>query len=55
MVRNEIGVVEYPDGRRFAIAVFLRTDRFAYRQPDADRLIGTVGRLLADELTAVRN
>jgi beta-lactamase class A len=55
VVRNEIGVVEYPDGRRFAIAVFLRTDRFAYRQPDADRLIGTVGRLLADELTAVRN
>jgi beta-lactamase class A len=54
VVRNEIGVVEYPDGRRFAIAVFLRTHRFGYRQPDADRLIGTVAALLADRLSAER-
>jgi beta-lactamase class A len=54
VVRNEVGVVEYPDGRRFAIAVFLRTHRYAYRQPDADRLIGTVAALLADRLSAER-
>ena len=55
VVRNEIGVVEYPDGRRFAIAVFLRTQRFGYRQPDADRLIGTVARILANRLSAARS
>lgn len=52
VVRNEIGVVEYPDGERFAVAVFLRTHRFGYRQPAADALIGTVGRLLVERLAA---
>lgn len=50
VVRNEIGVVEFPDGRRIAIAVFLRTHRVGYRQPAADRLIGDVAALLADRL-----
>lgn len=50
VVRNEIGVVEFPDGRRVAIAVFLRTHRFGYRQPAADRLIGDVAALMADRL-----
>ena len=50
VVRNEIGVVEFPDGRRFAVAVFLRTHTFRYRNPRADALIGTVGRLLVDQL-----
>ena len=54
VVRNEIGVVEFPDGRRFAVAVFLRTHAFGYRNPRADALIGTVGRLLIDQLVAGR-
>lgn len=52
IVRNEIGVVEYPDGRRYAVAVFLRTHRVGFRQPAADALIGTVGRLLVEHLAA---
>lgn len=50
VVRNEIGVVEFPDGKRYAIAVFLRTDELRFRNPDADRLIGKVARILADQL-----
>lgn len=52
IVRNEIGVVEFPDGRRHAIAVFLRTNEFRYRNPDADRLIGTVAGILSAHLDA---
>ena len=26
MVRNEVGVIGYPDGGRYAVAVFTRTD-----------------------------
>ncbi|GAA1328034.1 serine hydrolase [Leucobacter albus] len=50
IVRNEIGVVEFPDGTRHAIAVFVRTQRVQSRQPAADRLIGTVARLLSESL-----
>lgn len=52
IVRNEIGMVEFPDGRKHAIAVFIRTDEFRSNNPDADRLIGTVGRLLSDALAS---
>ncbi|MDI6022099.1 class A beta-lactamase-related serine hydrolase [Leucobacter sp. UT-8R-CII-1-4] len=51
IVRNEIGMVEFPDGRKHAIAVFIRTNEFRSNNPDADRLIGTVGRLLSDALS----
>jgi beta-lactamase class A len=50
VVRNEVGVVEYPSGQRYAVAVFTRSRRFAYRQPTVDALIGSVGRALVDEL-----
>lgn len=50
IVRNEIGVVEYPDGQRLAIAVFTRDGHFRFRQPRADALIGTVASLLAGAL-----
>jgi beta-lactamase class A len=50
VVRNEIGVVEFPDERRYAVGVFLRTHRSGFRQPAADALIGTVGRLLVEHL-----
>ncbi|WP_067686163.1 serine hydrolase [Nocardia jejuensis] len=43
-VRNEIGVVEYPDGSRYAIAVFTACDNLAQRQPEVDHVIGVVAR-----------
>lgn len=46
-VRNEVGVVEYPDGQRIAIGVFLRCQDPAFRQPRADALIGTIAAALA--------
>jgi len=50
IVRNEIGVVEFPDGRRFAAAVFTRSHRYGYRQPKVDALIGIVAAALVGEL-----
>lgn len=41
-VRNEAGVVEFPDGGRYAVAVFLRLDTPASVAPDVDRAIGTL-------------
>lgn len=49
-IRNECGVVEYPDGGRYAVAVFTRTDDYSFRNPAADRVIGTAGRLAVDHL-----
>jgi beta-lactamase class A len=54
VVRNEIGVVEFRDHRRYAVAVFARTRQVQYRHPAADKLIGTVGRLLVDHLASLR-
>lgn len=50
IVRNEIGVVEFPDGSKHAIAVFLRSKELLLRNPKADRAIGTIARLLSDAL-----
>ncbi|KAA8888047.1 serine hydrolase [Nocardia colli] len=41
-VRNEIGVLEYPDGSRYAVAVFTRVESLAQRLPEVDRAIGAV-------------
>ncbi|MFJ9413846.1 serine hydrolase [Streptomyces sp. NPDC101227] len=49
-VRNEAGVVEYPDGKRYAVGVFLRTHTPATRQPLADRAIGRAARAAVDQL-----
>lgn len=49
-VRNEVGVVEYPDGGRYAVAVFLRTASAASVFPDADRAIGTLAAAAVAEL-----
>ncbi|MFG3280495.1 serine hydrolase [Streptomyces sp. NPDC048111] len=51
-VRNEAGVVEYPDGKRYAIGVFLHTHTAATRQPSADRAIGQAARAAVDHLRA---
>ncbi|CAB4716483.1 MAG: serine hydrolase [Actinobacteria bacterium] len=49
-VRNEAGVVEYPDGGRYAVGVFVRDPLEELRNPTADRIIGTLGRLAVDAL-----
>jgi beta-lactamase class A len=49
-VRNEVGVVERPDGRRFAVAVFTRTDSPAFVLPQADAAIGRAARVAVDSL-----
>jgi beta-lactamase class A len=49
-VRNEAGVVSFPDGRSFAVAVFTRANSLAERQPAIDAAIGRAGRLAVDHL-----
>ncbi len=39
-IRNEAGVVTYPDGRRYAVAVFTRAKKYEDRQPEVDSSIG---------------
>jgi beta-lactamase class A len=50
VVRNEVGVAEYPDGRRYAIAVFTRTPATHARRPDVDRAIGDAARAAVESL-----
>ncbi|MFE0425254.1 serine hydrolase [Streptomyces sp. NPDC058953] len=52
-LRHEVGVVEYPDGGRYAVAVFTRAARRAARQPAADAAIGTTARLAVEALRAI--
>jgi beta-lactamase class A len=49
-VRNESGVVEYPDGKRYAVAVFVRSDVIRSRLPAADAAIGRAARVAVDHL-----
>lgn len=51
-LRNEIGVVELPDGHRYAVAVFTRADSTAIRNAAAETAIGTAARLAIDQLRA---
>ncbi|MER5598836.1 serine hydrolase [Streptomyces sp. NPDC002265] len=53
-VRNEVGVVEYPDGGRYAVAVFTCPDALAYVNPPADAVIGTVARAAVDYIRAAQ-
>ncbi|WP_338692836.1 serine hydrolase [Streptomyces sp. Q6] len=53
-LRHEVGVVEYPDGGRYAVAVFTRAARTAVNQPAADAAIGTAARLAVEALRAPR-
>lgn len=41
-IRNEAGVIEFPDGSRYVVAVFTRAESFADVLPEIDRLIGDV-------------
>ncbi|GAA0948712.1 serine hydrolase [Nonomuraea longicatena] len=52
-VRNEAGVVEYPDGGRYAVAVFTRSFSPAVNQPWADAVIGTAAHTAVDRLRRI--
>jgi len=49
-VRHEAGVIEYPDGGRYAVAVFTRAASTAAILPAADAVIGTAARIAVDAL-----
>ncbi|WP_442816475.1 serine hydrolase [Streptomyces sp. NBC_01304] len=49
-LRNEVGVVEYPDGGRYAVAVFTRAADPAATLPSADAVIGSAARIAVDAL-----
>jgi beta-lactamase class A len=48
--RNEVGVVELEDGRRYAVAAFTRAHALYERQREIDDAIGTAARLAVDAL-----
>lgn len=49
-VRNEAGVVTWPDGAQYAVAVFLRHHTLSGRLPEVDTAIGALGRAAVDTL-----
>lgn len=51
-LRNEVGVVEYPDGGRYAVACFTRASTLNQKTPAADTVIGHAARLAVDSLRA---
>ncbi|GAA2949094.1 serine hydrolase [Microbacterium luteolum] len=51
--RNEAGVVTYPDGRQYAVAVFTRAASLAERQPRVDASIGLAGFAAIEHLRAL--
>jgi beta-lactamase class A len=53
-IRNEVGVVEYPDGGRYAVAVFTRSSSLTQKHPAADVVIGQASRLAVDALRGGR-
>ncbi|MGC1209768.1 MAG: serine hydrolase [Micromonospora sp.] len=48
----EAGVAEYPDGGRFAMAVFVRSDRLNTRRIDVDLAMGEAARAAVEALRA---
>ncbi|GGU14024.1 MULTISPECIES: serine hydrolase [Streptomyces] len=51
-LRHEAGVVEYPDGGRYAVAVFTRAAATTVTLPAADAAIGRAARIAVDALRA---
>jgi beta-lactamase class A len=49
-IRNEIGIVTYPDGESYAVAVFTVGGAETLRRPDIDRAIGDAARAAVDQL-----
>lgn len=53
-VRNEVGVVTYPDGSSYAVAVFTTAEVTTAKNPAADAVIGEAARIAVDALRATR-
>jgi beta-lactamase class A len=53
-IRNEVGVVEYPDGGRYAVACFTTASRYSVKNPAQDAVIGRAARVAVDALRADR-
>ena len=51
-IRNEVGVVSYPDGMRYAVSVFTRARSYEWRRPPIDAAIGRTAKLAIDHLRA---
>ena len=51
-IRNEAGVISYPDGSRYAVAVFTRAYTFEYRLPAVDAAIGAAAHMAVEQLRA---
>ncbi|GAA0359408.1 class A beta-lactamase-related serine hydrolase [Actinoallomurus spadix] len=51
-LHNEAGVAEYPDGRRYAIAIFARAERLDARRIDVDLAMGEAARAAVEALRA---
>jgi beta-lactamase class A len=49
-IRNEAGVVAYPDGRRYAAAIFTRAGSLSPTRPRIDAAIGTAARMAVEHL-----
>ena len=49
-LRHEVGVVEYPTGARYAVAVFTRSDRAAAALPQVDAAVGATARAAVDDI-----
>jgi beta-lactamase class A len=49
-IRNDAGVVTWPDGRSFVVAVFTRARSLADRQPAIDAAIGRSARIAVESL-----
>lgn len=54
-VRNEAGVVTYPDGASYAVSVFLRDNDFRSRSSDRDSFIGWAARQAIEQLRLVHS
>ena len=53
-IRNEVGVVEYDDGRRFAVAVFTRAGDARAQVPARDAFIGFAAARAVESLRDAR-
>ncbi|HEY1075307.1 MAG TPA: serine hydrolase [Fontimonas sp.] len=49
-IRNEAGMVSYPDGRHIAVSVFTRSREYRAKHPAQDAAIGKAARLAVDLL-----
>jgi beta-lactamase class A len=51
-VRNEVGVVTYPDGSSYAVAVFTTAEATTAKNPAADAVVGEAARIAIEALRA---